>query len=146
MNKIYTIGFAGKSAKLFFSLLEDNNIKKLIDIRLNNISQLAAYTKKEDLEFFLKKILSCEYTHRPDLAPTELILKNYRNKIIDWKIYSDEYIKLLNSRNITSYLEEDKIINSVFLCSEHLPKFCHRRLLVEYLQKKWNDFEIIHLA
>jgi uncharacterized protein (DUF488 family) len=146
MNKIFTIGFAGKSAELFFSLLEENNIKKLIDVRLNNVSQLAAFSKKDDLEFFLKRILSCEYVHRPDLAPTELILKNYKNKIINWEVYTAEYIKLLNSRNVTTYFKKDEIMNSVFLCSEHQPKFCHRRLLAEYLQKQWNDLEIIHLA
>ena len=146
MNKIFTIGFAGKSAKSFFSLLEENNIKKLIDVRLNNVSQLAAFAKKDDLEFFLKKILSCEYIHRPDLAPTEIIFKNYKNKIINWEVYTAEYIKLLNSRNITSSLKKDEIVNGVFLCSEHQPKFCHRRLLVEYLQKQWDDLEIIHLV
>jgi uncharacterized protein (DUF488 family) len=146
MNKTFTIGFTGKSAKEFFSLLEENNIKNLIDVRLNNVSQLAAFAKKDDLEFFLKKILSCEYTHRPDLAPTEIILKNYKAKIIIWDVYTNEYIELLNSRNIISYLKKDEIINSVFLCSEHQPKYCHRRLLVEYLQKQWNDLEIIHLV
>jgi len=146
MNKAFTIGFAGKSAKDFFSLLEENDIKKLIDVRLNNVSQLAAFAKKDDLEFFLKKILSCEYTHRPDLAPTEIILKKYKAKTITWEVYADEYIKLLNLRNIISCLKKDEIINSVFLCSEHLPKYCHRRLLVEYLQRQWNDFEIVHLV
>jgi uncharacterized protein (DUF488 family) len=146
MNKIFTIGFAGKSAESFFSLLEENNIKKLIDVRLNNVSQLAAFAKKDDLEFFLKRILSCEYIHRPDLAPTEIILKDYKNKIINWEVYTAEYIKLLNSRNIASSLRKDEIVDSVFLCSEHQPQFCHRRLLVEYLQKQWDDLEIIHLV
>ena len=146
MNKIFTIGFTGKSAESFFSLLEENNIKKLIDVRLNNVSQLAAFAKKNDLEFFLKKILSCEYIHMPDLAPTEIILDNFKNKIITWDVYTVEYIKLLGSRNITSFLKKDEIVDSVFLCSEHQPKFCHRRLLAEYLQKQWDDFEIVHLV
>ena len=145
MNKIFTIGFTGKTAERFFSLLEENNIKKLIDVRLNNISQLAAFAKKDDLEFFLKKILSCDYIHRPDLAPTEIILKNYKTKVINWDTYTDEYIQLLNSRNIVLQLKRDEIMNSVFLCSEHQPKYCHRRLLVEFLQKHWDNFEIIHL-
>ena len=145
MNKIFTIGFTGKTAEQFFSLLEKNSIKKLIDVRLNNISQLAAFAKKDDLEYFLKKILSCDYIHRPDLAPTEVILKNYKTKVINWDTYTDEYIKLLNSRNIVLQLKRDEIMNSVFLCSEHQPKYCHRRLLVEYLQKQWYNFEIIHL-
>ena len=145
MNKIFTIGFTGKNAEKFFSLLEGNGIKKLIDIRLNNISQLAAFAKRDDLEYFLKRILSCDYIHKPDLAPTEEILKKYKSKIINWEIYADEYIKLLNSRNVTDKLNRDEIINNVFLCSEHQPEFCHRRLLAEYLKRHWNDFEIIHL-
>jgi uncharacterized protein (DUF488 family) len=145
MNKIFTIGFTGKPAEKFFSLLEKNSIKKLIDVRLNNVSQLAAFSKRDDLEYFLRKILSCDYIHRPDLAPTETILKNYKMKIINWDIYTDEYIKLLNSRNIILHLKKDEIVDSVFLCSERQPKYCHRRLLVEYLQKHWNNFEIIHL-
>jgi len=146
MNKVFTIGFTGKSAEKFFSLLEENNIRKLIDVRLNNISQLAGFAKKDDLEFFLKKILSCNYLHRPDLAPTKEILKNYKSKIINWEIYTDEYIKLLNSRNIIDQLNKDEIINNVFLCSEHHPNFCHRRLLAEYLKRHWNDLEIKHLS
>jgi len=145
MNKIFTIGFTGKSAEKFFSLLEENNIKKLIDVRLNNVSQLAAFTKKDDLKYFLKRILSCDYIHRPDLAPTDIILKRYKTKVINWQIYTNEYLKLLASRNIISYLKEEEIMNGVFLCSECQPKYCHRQLLVEYLHKQWNNFEIIHL-
>ena len=114
-------------------------------MRLNNVSQLAAFAKKEDLEFFLKRILSCDYIHRPDLAPTEEILKKYKSKTISWETYTDEYLKLLNLRNVINQLNKDEIANSVFLCSEHQPKYCHRRLLAEYLKKQWNDFEIIHL-
>jgi uncharacterized protein (DUF488 family) len=145
MNKIFTIGFTGKTAKEFFSLLEENNIRRLIDVRLNNVSQLAAFSKKDDLEFFLKRILACDYIHRPDLAPTEIILKNYKAKIINWDTYTDEYIKLLDSRNIVSTIRSNDIVNSVFLCSEHRPEYCHRRLLAEYFQKQWNDLKIIHL-
>jgi uncharacterized protein (DUF488 family) len=109
MNKVFTIGFTGKSAKRFFSLLEENNIKKLIDVRLNNVSQLAAFAKKDDLDFFLKRILSCDYIHRPDLAPTETTLKNYKTKIISWEIYTYEYNKLLDSRAIISHLKKMKL-------------------------------------
>jgi uncharacterized protein (DUF488 family) len=145
MNKIFTVGFAGKSAEYFFSLLEKNNIKRLIDVRLNNLSQLSKKKKKNDLEYFLKRILLCEYFHRPDLAPTEAILNDYKMKSIDWDTYADEYIKLLQLRNIFSDLNKNEMVNSVLLCSEHQPKYCHRRLLAEFLQKQWNDLEIIHL-
>jgi uncharacterized protein (DUF488 family) len=146
MNKIFTIGFTGKSAENFFSLLKDNNIKKVIDVRLNNNSQLAGFTKKGDFGFFLQKIISCAYIHRPDLAPTDEILKGYKAKTIGWDIYAEEYIKLLVLRDIKSCLNRDDIINAVFLCSEHQPERCHRRLLAEYLQRLFNNFEIIHLT
>jgi len=145
MNKIYTIGFTGKNAEAFFSLLEKNNIKLLIDVRLNNVSQLAAFSKKDDLKYFLRKILNCEYAHRPDLAPTEKILNDYKKDIITWETYVVEYIELLNNRNIMSCINDKEFANAVFLCSEHDPKHCHRRLLAEYLQKRWNNYEIVHL-
>jgi uncharacterized protein (DUF488 family) len=145
MNKIYTIGFTGKSAEMFFNLLEKNSIKKLIDIRLNNISQLAGFTKQHDLKYFLKKILDCDYIHQPNFAPDENTLKKYKKKIIDWEMYTEQYIALLNSRTILSSIKEEDFINSVLLCSEHEPKYCHRRLLAEYLKKEWQDIEIIHL-
>lgn len=145
MNKIYTIGFTGKNAEDFFSLLEKNNIKLLIDVRLNNVSQLAAFSKKDDLKYFLRKILNCEYTHRPDLAPTEEILNDYKKNVIDWEAYVVKYIELLNNRNIISHINDKEFANAVFLCSEHEPKYCHRRLLAEYLQKYWNDYDIVHL-
>jgi uncharacterized protein (DUF488 family) len=145
MNKIYTIGFTGKSAEMFFNLLKKNSIKKLIDIRLNNVSQLAGFTKQPDLKYFLKNILDCDYIHQPNFAPDENILKKYKKKIIDWEMYTEQYIALLNSRTILSSVKEEEIINSVLLCSEHEPKYCHRRLLAEYLKKEWQDLEIIHL-
>jgi len=145
MGKIYTIGFTGKSAEKFFLLLEENNIKGLIDVRLNNTSQMAAFTKKEDLKYFLKKILFCNYTHRPDFAPTDEILKKYKSKSINWTSYKEEYNRLLNTRNIISHIKKENIIDNVFLCSEHNPEYCHRKLLAEYFQSNWNDIEIIHL-
>jgi uncharacterized protein (DUF488 family) len=145
MNKIYTIGFTGKSAEMFFDLLKKNSVKKLIDIRLNNVSQLAGFTKQHDLKYFLEKILDCDYIHRPDFAPDENILKNYKTKKINWEMYAEQYIALLNSRAIVSSIKEEEIINSVLLCSEHEPKYCHRRLLAEYLKNEWQNIEIIHL-
>jgi len=145
MNNIYTIGFTGKSAERFFSLLKENNIKRLIDVRLNNISQLAAFSKKDDLKYFLREILNCDYTHHPDFAPTEEILKNYKSHRINWGGYTTEYLKLLDERNIITSVNKDEIIGSVFLCSEDKPECCHRRLLAEYFKTHWDNIQIIHL-
>jgi len=55
--KIFTIGFTKKSAEEFFTLLKDAGVRRVIDIRLNNTSQLAGFAKARDLEYFLKAIL-----------------------------------------------------------------------------------------
>lgn len=144
--KIFTIGFARKSAEEFFRLLEQNEIERLIDIRLSNTNQLAGFTKKEDLQFFLKKILGCEYHHLEFLAPTEEIIKAYR-KSGDWSKYETEFTKLLAERRAAKRLDrrffEEKVC--CLLCSEPTPKYCHRRLVAEYLAQLWGDAEIIHL-
>lgn len=145
MNKLYTIGFSKKSAKQFFSLLEQTQAKRVIDIRLNNSSQLAGFTKSNDLEFFLNKILNWKYIYEPLFAPTKELLKNYQKKIITWADYEIEYYKILEQRNIINKIKKDNIINSVLLCSEERPDQCHRRLLAEYLNKNWKDIEIVHL-
>ena len=49
MSVLYTVGFSGKDAKTFFELLKLNNVQTLLDIRLNNVSQLSGYTKKNDI-------------------------------------------------------------------------------------------------
>jgi len=144
-NIIYTIGFTEKSAEDFFNLLKNSAAERLIDVRLNNLSQLASFSKKNDLKYFLKEILNWEYIHRPDFAPDEVILNEYKKKIIDWNDYNFRYLQLLDNRNIVDTVKKEEIINSVLLCSEHCPDFCHRRLLAEYFQKKWENINIIHL-
>ena len=51
---IFTIGFTQKSAEKFFKFLKTSQVKTLIDVRLNNVSQLAGFTKRDDLKYFLK--------------------------------------------------------------------------------------------
>jgi len=128
---IYTIGFTKKSAEEFFELLKANNVKKLIDIRLNNKSQLAGFTKGNDLKYFLKEICSIEYEHRLEFAPTKDILDSYKKGEIDWVEYVDLYNKLLEKRKDIYKLSIDEINNSCFLCSEDTAENCHRRLLAE---------------
>ena len=75
---LFTIGFAGKTAQEFFDKLQKAGVKRLIDVRLNNVSQLAGFTKKKDLEYFLRVIAGIEYLHYEDLAPTSDILVSAR--------------------------------------------------------------------
>lgn len=142
---LYTIGFTKKSAEDFFNILISNGIKKLIDIRLNNASQLAGFAKSRDLKFFLKKIAGIEYIHMPQLAPTKDLLKRYQKKQVSWEEYEKEYIQILDNRNILKDIDYSKFDNSVFLCSEPTAEHCHRRLLSEYLTKNNNQIKVVHL-
>ncbi len=143
--KIFTIGFTKKSAKEFFEILKTNNIEQIIDIRLNNTSQLAGFTKKDNLEYFLKELCSIDYCHFIFLAPTKEIRDRYI-KSKDWDVYIKEYIELLDNRKVLDKLDKSYFNRkSCFLCSEASADHCHRRLLVEYLKEHWDYVEIVHL-
>jgi len=119
-------------------------VKRLIDVRLNNISQLAGFAKKEDLKFFSQELCNAQYSHLPDLAPTQEMLSAYRKEGKDWKIYEDRFIQLLRDRHIES-MDKDLFKDSCLLCSESKSHYCHRRLVAEYLKCHWGDVDIIHL-
>jgi len=144
--KLFTIGVSKKSAESFFDLLKKNNIKKIIDIRLNNKSQLLGFSKEEDLKYFCEKCHSIEYAHEPLLAPTKEILEQYR-KTKDWSIYEAEFNRTIELRSIIDIFK--KIIgdtkNICLLCSEESSKKCHRRLVAEYIAKRQKEIEVVHL-
>lgn len=142
---LFTIGFTQKSAKDFFETLNKSGAKRVLDIRLNNVSQLAGFTKKHDLEFFLNSICGIEYVHLPLLAPTQEILDDYRKRKGSWASYEQRFLHLMEERNIKDDLGLDLISDSCLLCSEAKPDRCHRRLIAEYLQSIWNEIDIYHL-
>ena len=145
MSRLYTIGFTKKNALQFFNSLKRNNIKTLIDIRLNNNSQLAGFTKKDDLNYFLSEICGIKYIHTTDLAPTERILKDYKDKVTDWKMYESAFIDLIEKRRIEKLFTISELDDACLLCSEPTVDNCHRRLVAEYLSKKFPEIKIIHL-
>jgi uncharacterized protein (DUF488 family) len=143
--KLFTIGFTQKSAREFFELLERNGVKKIIDTRINNISQLAGFAKEKDLEYFAERILNISYEHKPLLAPTKDLLDRYRKHAFSWPDYEKEYLKLIEERQILKGLDIEQIDHACLLCSEHEPDHCHRRLLAEYLREEIPGLEIVHL-
>lgn len=145
MIKLFTIGFTGKSAQTFFNLLRKGNVKKIVDTRINNVSQLAGYAKGSDLKFFAAEIGQIDYEHRIDLAPTKELLSRFRDKKISWEEYEIEYLNLLDVRKISQKINIELLHENCLLCSEHTPEKCHRRLLAEYLKQVRGDIEIIHL-
>ena len=100
MITLFTIGFTKKSAEHFFELLKKYHVKKIIDIRINNTSQLAGFAKGVDLSYFAQQICGIEYTHIIDFAPTKELLSDYQKKNIDWKGYQQIYRKLIENRKI----------------------------------------------
>lgn len=145
MIKLYTIGFTKKNARKFFQLLTNNKVKKIVDTRVNNTSQLAGFAKADDLEFFAKEVADINYEHQLDFAPTKELLSKYRKGNMTWSEYEDEYLNLLDLRKVKSKIEIEKLHENCLLCSEHTVEKCHRRLLADYFKAVNNDVEIIHL-
>ena len=147
MIKLYTIGFTKKSAERFFTLLKNAGVSKIVDIRLNNASQLAGFAKGSDLQFFVKNILGASYVHLPDLAPTKELLKSYQDKETTWAEYVHVFSEILKKRHIKERYKVEDFDNCCFLCTEDTPEQCHRRLVAEYLRDVNPDKEIkiLHL-
>ena len=143
--RLFTIGFTQKSARQFFSTLIESNVRRVVDIRLNNSSQLAAFTKRADLEYFLGALGNIEYTHAPQLAPTQDILDAYKKRKGAWAVYERQFLALMSDRRIEQSIAPTTLDNACLLCSEPTPEQCHRRLVAEYLSEKLGGIEICHL-
>ncbi|MBW6486424.1 MAG: DUF488 domain-containing protein [Syntrophobacterales bacterium] len=142
---VFTIGFTKKTAEEFFTLLMKAGVKRVIDIRLNNVSQLAGFAKREDLRYFLRAIGGIDYLHRPDLAPTQQILDEFKKNKGSWPDYERDFLALLLARKAELNITPELLDEGCLLCSEDKPLHCHRRLVAEYLRSKWGNVGIIHL-
>jgi uncharacterized protein (DUF488 family) len=142
---VYTIGFTKTTAESFFTRLQKAGVKTLLDVRLNNVSQLAGFAKKNDLRYFLKVICGIDYAHQPDLAPTQDLLDAYKKEGGNWADYEKRFLDLMASRRIEGTVPRNLVNEACLLCSEDKPAHCHRRLVAEYLRDKWGDLEIRHL-
>ncbi|MDA7962764.1 MAG: DUF488 domain-containing protein [Gammaproteobacteria bacterium] len=144
---LYTIGFTKKKAKYFFGMLKNAGVKRVLDVRLNNVSQLAGFAKKDDLIYFLQQLGGMDYVHLADLAPTQEMLDAYKKQKGDWAVYESRFLDLMAERRIENSLDKDMLDGGCLLCSEDKPHHCHRRLVAEYLQKKWgNEVRVTHLV
>jgi uncharacterized protein (DUF488 family) len=143
--KLFTIGFTKKTAEDFFTRLIRAGVKRLIDVRLNNVSQLAGFAKRDDLRYFLRVIGGIDYFHRPDLAPTQEILDAFKKDKKGWPVYERDFRALLSSRKIEAQLTPEFFHEACLLCSEEKPDQCHRRLVSEYLNEKWGNVKVCHL-
>ena len=143
--RLYTIGFTKKSAEQFFGLLRDAGVKRVIDIRLNNTSHLAAFAKKDDLKYFLREICGIDYVHRQDMAPSQELLDAYKKNKGSWELFESGFVDLITERALQDHVSAEELDGACLLCSEHEPDHCHRRLLAEYLSAHDSTIEIVHL-
>lgn len=144
---IFTIGFTKKSARRFFELLQASGTKRVVDVRLNNVSQLAGFAKREDLAYFLEKLCGIKYVHLPLLAPTQPMLDEYKKNSGDWSTYEARFLELMDARQIEKEVPRELIEDGCLLCSEDKPHHCHRRIVAEYFRGKWNpEAKISHLV
>lgn len=144
--EIYTAGFTHTSAERFFERLKGAGIRRLIDVRLNNSSQLAGFSKRDDLAYFLRVICDADYLHEPLLAPTQELLDAYKKRKGDWVNYERRFLALMDERRVAERLDRGLFdVPTVLLCSEATAEHCHRRLVAEYLRDHWSDVRIVHL-
>ena len=144
--EVYTIGFAGHSAEEFFDSLKAAGVERLLDVRRNNVSQLAGFTKRDDLRFFLSEIMNADYVHDADLAPSQPLLKSYRSEAVDWATFEAAYLLELSERLPESrWSFDDFATPTVLLCSEHSATRCHRRLLLEHFIRLGYAITPVHL-
>lgn len=143
---IYSIGFTKKTAEQFFSHLKKEQIRRLLDVRLNNVSQLAGFAKRADLKYFLKEICDAEYIHEPMLAPTQELMDSYKKEKGPWDRYAKKFLALMEKRKIASKLDRKQFsVRTVLLCSEAEAEHCHRKLVLDYLHDQWGGLRIRHL-
>jgi len=144
--KVSTIGFTKTTAEGFFKRLLIAGVKKVVDVRLHNTSQLAGFAKADNLAFFLEKIGGIQYVHKPLLAPTDPMLKAYKKERGDWGAYEERFLELMAERQIEKRFKPEMLDGVCLLCSEDKPHHCHRRLVCEYLNEKWGGaLEVKHL-
>lgn len=144
--EVFSIGFTQKTAEQFFGQLRRAGISRLLDVRLNNVSQLAGFSKRDDLAYFLREICGAEYAHEPLLAPTQAMLDEYKKRKGDWAHYERRFLGLMNERAIEERLDRGSFKRpTVLLCSEPTAERCHRRLVLEYLRASWGDLTITHM-
>ncbi len=142
--RLFTIGFTRKSAEVFFNTLRSAGVRRLVDIRLRNSSQMAGFTKRDDLDFFVRTILGADYTHLPLLAPSVEILEAYMEDR-DWPRYEKDFQALLRTRQVGTALSPADLQDACLMCSEPTADQCHRRLVAEHLRDIWGDVDIRHL-
>ena len=143
---LHTIGFTQKSLREFIGLLRAAHVDGVVDIRLNNVSQLAGYAKRDDLAFILE-LCGIGYLEEKRLAPSAALLDRYHHNH-DWAAYEPEFNALLAERDVPGALAAiaARFEHPCLLCAEPEPSHCHRRLVAEAFARLRPGLEVHHLV
>jgi len=146
MPVLLTIGTSKKPLRRFIELLRGAGADAVIDTRRNNTSQLAGYSKREDLDFLLTEAFRIGYEHRPELAPSEPLLAAYL-KDRDWDRYSMAFLDEMDAGSMKEVLGGllDRYGRPCLLCACDSERTCHRRLLAEAMAEERPGLEVLHL-
>src|SRR5688500_12914865 len=144
--RLFTLGFTRKDARSFFTLLRDSQVACVVDVRLRSRSQLSGFARADDLEYFLEELCRLPYAPEPRLAPTPALLAAFRHGSLSWAAYEKRFLALMPARRVDRGLHRPGLADACLRCSEHEPRFCHRRLAAEYLAREWGGVEIVHLV
>src|SRR5687767_7137907 len=143
--RLFTLGFTRKDARSFFTLLRDSQVACVVDVRLRSRSHLSGFARADDLEYFLEELCHVPYVAEPRLAPTPELLAAFRQGSLSWAAYEKRFLELMAARRVERVIERAGLEDACLLCSEHEPRFCHRRLVAEYLAREWGGLKIVHL-
>src|SRR5258708_37464349 len=125
--KLSTIGFTKTNAEGFFERLRKAGVKTVVDVRLHNTSQLAAFAKADDLAYFLRTIGDIKYLHQPLLAPTDSMLRAFKKEKGDWTAYESRFLALMVERQVEKRLTPEALEGACLPCSEAPAHHCPRR-------------------
>jgi uncharacterized protein (DUF488 family) len=145
--EVFSIGLSGRSAESFFEALRAAEVKRVLDVRLHNTSNLAGYGKAAHLPYLLRELCVAEYEHEPLLAPSaELFDGLKKTRTLSWDDYERGIRDLLAERRVQERLDPgDFAVPTGLLCACPDAERCHRRIVLEYLDAAWGGLDITHL-
>jgi uncharacterized protein (DUF488 family) len=143
--RLYTIGASGKTLRQFAGLVRDAGVDTVVDVRRRNTSQLAGWSKRDDLAYVLE-LIGVDYQHRPDLGPSDQLLDAFHHGLA-FEEYAPAYRALIAERGVLpeALAQLGRHERPALLCACPTPDRCHRRLLAEALAELRPGLSVRHL-
>ena len=133
-NKLFTIGYEGKSLERYLDFLIINDVRALCDVRKNAYSQKYGFTGNQ-LDKACKGV-GIKYIHIPELGVESCLRQNLVSQS-DYDSLFDYYEENTLPANWDSLLKVRDIISQegrvALTCFEQDPKQCHRSRVAKAL-------------